>query len=98
MALRVTSRVLAEASTPAYQASTMVRSRPKAQIATTRPISVSACAACGGRRSSAAGAAAEHRAWLIIGVDSVPESRTGNQHAFFEMHQAPGAPRPWGRA
>jgi hypothetical protein len=41
MALRVISRVLLLPSTPAYQASTMVRSRPKAQIATTRPTIVS---------------------------------------------------------
>jgi hypothetical protein len=41
MELRVISRVLDVPSTPAYQASTMVRSRPKAQIATTRPTIVS---------------------------------------------------------
>src|SRR5512135_3389579 len=40
MLLRVTSLVLELASTPAYHASTIVRSRPNAQIATTRPTSV----------------------------------------------------------
>jgi hypothetical protein len=41
MALRVIRRADDEDSAPAYQASTIVRSRPKATIATTMPIIVS---------------------------------------------------------
>ena len=39
--LRVTRRAAEEASTPAYQASTTVRSRPKARIATATASTVS---------------------------------------------------------
>jgi len=41
MALRITSRLADEASTPAYQALTMVRSIPKARMAMVMPRTVS---------------------------------------------------------
>jgi hypothetical protein len=89
MELRVISRVLDVPSTPAYQASTMVRSRPKAQIATTRPTIVSTVrsrwrkAFLSSRRSRNM-----VRGWLSA---DRPPLRRRHQHALFKVDQAPGA-------